>query len=81
VGQVLRDARLSLGWRLADAAARTGLSPSQFCRLELGVRPIDMSRLLALCAALGLQPSEVIASAEREAFPIGSALWASSAEL
>jgi DNA-binding Xre family transcriptional regulator len=76
VGQVLRDARVARGWRLSDAAPHTGLSPSQLCRLELGSRPIGMGRLLTLCGAFGVQPSEVIATAEREAFPIGCAPWA-----
>ncbi|HEX4702303.1 MAG TPA: helix-turn-helix transcriptional regulator [Pseudonocardiaceae bacterium] len=71
VGQTLRTIRVSLGWRLADAAQLVGLSPSQLCRLELGARPIGMGRLVLLCGALGIAPSEVIATAERDAFPLG----------
>ena len=71
VGQALRAARLARGWHLNETSRRAGLSQSQLCRLELGVRQITMCRLMQLCAALGIRPSTVIDAAEREAFPFG----------
>jgi DNA-binding Xre family transcriptional regulator len=80
VGQAMRAARQSMGWRLADLAQRVGLSPSQLCRLETGARPIHMGRLFLLCRALGIQPQQVIAWAQREAFPVGHDAWADTVE-
>jgi transcriptional regulator with XRE-family HTH domain len=80
VGQAVRAARQSLGWRLADLGQRVGLSPSQLSRLEMGSRPIDMGRLFRLCNALGMEPRQVIAWAQREAFPVGHDAWAGTGQ-
>jgi transcriptional regulator with XRE-family HTH domain len=76
VGQAVRVARQSMGWRLADLAQLVALSPSQLCRLETGARPIHMGRLFRLCRALGMEPRHVIAWAQCEAFPVGHDAWA-----
>jgi transcriptional regulator with XRE-family HTH domain len=75
VGRAVRDARRSMGWRLADLAEVVALSPSQLCRLEMGVRPISMGRLVLLCRGLGIEPRHVIAWAQNEAFPFGHDAW------
>jgi hypothetical protein len=52
------------------------LSVSVLCRVELGARPLDMTRLVALCIALGAEPAVVVARAQYEAFPLGwPAVW------
>jgi transcriptional regulator with XRE-family HTH domain len=80
VGQAVRAARLSMGWRLADLAPLVALSPSQLCRLESGARPIHMGRLFGLCSALGMEPRQVIAWAQWEAFPVGHDAWADTVQ-
>jgi transcriptional regulator with XRE-family HTH domain len=80
VGQAVRAARQSMGWRLADLAQLVALSPSQLSRLEVGARPIGMGRLFRLCRALGIEPRQVIAWAQREAFPVGHDAWADTVE-
>ena len=71
VGHVLRTARKRRQWTLDETGRRVGLSVSVLCRLELGARPLDMGRLVGLCAVLGVTPATVIALAQAEAFPLG----------
>ena len=71
VGYELRSWRQQRSWTLAETGEQIGLSVSVLCRVELGARPLDMSRLAGLCCVLGVPPSLVIANAEREAFPLG----------
>lgn len=73
VGYVLRTERQRRRWTLAQTGEQVGLSVSVLCRVELGVRPLDMSRLVALCVVLGVAPARVIATAQAEAFPLGLA--------
>jgi transcriptional regulator with XRE-family HTH domain len=71
VGFVLRTERQRRNWTLAETGQRVGLSVSVLCRVELGARPLDMSRFVGLCAVLGVPPARVIAVAQAEAFPLG----------
>jgi transcriptional regulator with XRE-family HTH domain len=71
VGHVLRTQRLQRNWSLAETGELVGLSVSVLCRVELGARPLDMRRLVGLCAALDVAPAVVIALAQDEAFPLG----------
>jgi transcriptional regulator with XRE-family HTH domain len=71
VGYVLRTARQRRQWTLAETGRRVGMSVSVLCRVELGVLPLAMSRLVGLCAVLGVSPAKVIAIAQAEAFPLG----------
>jgi hypothetical protein len=71
VGHVLREERQRLTWSLAEVGEPVGLSVSVLCRVELGVRPVDMRRLVGLCAVLGRSPADVIALAQAEAYPLG----------
>jgi transcriptional regulator with XRE-family HTH domain len=71
VGHVLRMERQHLNWSLAETGEMAGLSVSVLCRVELGVRPVDMRRLVGLCAVLGPSPLDVIARAQAEAYPLG----------
>ena len=71
VGHVLRTARKRRKWTLDETGRRVGLSVSVLCRLELGTRPLDMTRFVGLCSALGVPPARVIALAQAEAFPLG----------
>lgn len=71
VGNALRTERLRRNSTLAEIGELVGLSVSVVCRVELGARPLDMRRLIALCAALGVAPVRVIAFAQAEAFPLG----------
>jgi transcriptional regulator with XRE-family HTH domain len=71
VGYVLRTERQRRHWTLADMGQQVGLSASQLCRIELGVRPVNMTRLVRLCAVLGVRPDRVIADAQADAFPLG----------
>ena len=75
VGHVLRVERQRRNWTLAEVGDLVGLSVSVLCRVELGARPLDMSRLVGLCAALGVAPAVVIALAQAEAFPLGWREW------
>ncbi len=70
VGYALRAERKRRHWTLSETGAPIGLSVSVLCRVELGVRPLDMHRLVGLCAVLGVAPARVIAVAQAEAFPL-----------
>jgi len=71
VGYVLRTERQRRHWTLAETGQQVGLSVSVLCRVELGARPLDMNRLVGLCAVLGVAPVRVIALAQAEAYPLG----------
>jgi transcriptional regulator with XRE-family HTH domain len=71
VAYALRAERLRRGWRLAEIGRQVELSPSQLSRLENGIRPLGMGRLVRLCAVLGVAPASVIETAQDEAFPLG----------
>lgn len=71
VGSVLRGERERRNWTLSQTGQEIGLSVSVLCRVELGVRPLDMTRLVSLCMALGVEPAVVIARAQYDAFPLG----------
>lgn len=75
VGHVLRQERQRLNWSLAETGEPIGLSVSVLCRVELGARPLDMRRLVGLCAVLGRSPADVIALAQAEAYPLGWPNW------
>jgi transcriptional regulator with XRE-family HTH domain len=70
VGHALRVERLRRGWTMKEMGAPIGLSASGLCRFELGTRPVDMNRLVELCAVLGVAPAQVIAVAQADAFPL-----------
>lgn len=76
IGGQIRTARQQRGWYLADVAERLGLSSSVICRLELARREPSMHQLIMVCAVLDLRLSDVIRTAENEAFPMGLAPWA-----
>jgi transcriptional regulator with XRE-family HTH domain len=62
VGSRLRERRLALKLTLQDVAGRTAgmVSPAQVCQYELGHTEPRVSRFLALCYALGLDPHELL---------------------
>jgi transcriptional regulator with XRE-family HTH domain len=76
IGDQVRDARIARAWQLAELARRIGVSTSVVCRLELARREASMVQLLNVCAALNHRLSDVLRTAEDEAFPHGGAPWA-----
>jgi transcriptional regulator with XRE-family HTH domain len=70
IGDQVRHDRLDRGWFLEDLALRVGVSTSVICRLELARREASMPQLLTACAALNRRLSDVIRTAEDEAFPL-----------
>jgi transcriptional regulator with XRE-family HTH domain len=63
VGPRVREARHRRGLSQADVAAATGISESFIRLLERGRTDISLSRLLAVCSAVGVAPSELIRDA------------------
>lgn len=77
-GNVLRTARRQRRWTQTETGSQAGLSASVLCRTERGARPLDLRRLVGLCAVLEVPPVWVIGVAQNEAFPFGwpgSRLW------
>lgn len=60
VRQALRDARLRSELRQADVAAALGKPQSYVAKVESGERRIDLVDFLNFCAAVRLDPCEVI---------------------
>ena len=71
VGSALRTERERRHWTLAQTGSEIGLSVSVLSRLETSMRPLDMTRLVGLCAVLEVPPVRVIAAAQDDAFPLG----------
>lgn len=63
IGPRVREARHRRGLSQADVAAATGISESFIRLLERGRTDISLSRLLAVCGAVGLAPSDLIRDA------------------
>lgn len=63
VGPRIREARHRRGLSQADVAAATGISESFIRLLERGRTDIALSRLIAVCGAVGLAPAELIRDA------------------
>ena len=62
LGRRIKLLRVERGWALKDLAARTGLSVSQASSIERGAHMPSMESLLAVCEALEVKPSELLAS-------------------
>jgi transcriptional regulator with XRE-family HTH domain len=75
IGGQVRAARQQQGWHLAEVAERMNLSASVICRLELARREPSVHQLIMVCAVLGQRLSDVIRTAENEAFPMGLSPW------
>lgn len=56
IGREIRQARISAGASLSEAAARAGMSHAQFGRIERGlVETVSIDQLSRACAAVGLR--------------------------
>jgi len=60
VGPRLREARLRRGLSQADLARATGISESFIRLLERGRSDLSLSRLVALCGAIGVAPADLL---------------------
>ena len=60
VGHELRDLRRAKGDRLADTAARAGMSPQYLSELERGRKDPSSEMLAAVAGALGVPLREVV---------------------
>lgn len=66
----IRAARLQRGYTQQEAAEKAGISVKAYQRLENGERDIRHAAMrtgVGLCAALGLDPVELILSVDRQA--------------
>ncbi|HEX5116282.1 MAG TPA: helix-turn-helix transcriptional regulator [Pseudonocardiaceae bacterium] len=75
IGGQVRAARQQRGWFLADVAERLDLSASVICRMELARREPSVQQLILVCAVLGRRLSDMLRTAENEAFPLGLSPW------
>ncbi len=65
-GEVLRRIRLEQGRTLADVAAAANVSMPYLSELERGRKEASSEILAAICAALGIDLSDLLAEARRE---------------
>ena len=73
MGDLLRQARLASGLKLAELAAECGVSQSVLCRVELARRQPAMPLLMTVCARLGIRLSDLFRAAEDAAVPLPEA--------
>lgn len=59
IGRELRRLRLAAGWSGVELAARAGVAQATVSRVETGRRIADAEIVVALFAAVGLEPAEV----------------------
>jgi DNA-binding XRE family transcriptional regulator len=62
----LRTIRIESAMRQVDVARHIGVEPSALCRMEYGKRPVSVSTLLAIGAALKVNPATVLNQAINE---------------
>lgn len=70
VGGRLRLTRKSAGMSLSDVAGKAGMSISTLSRIETGKQPIEVQTLLMLASIIGVEPVDLITSAEIDADPV-----------
>jgi transcriptional regulator with XRE-family HTH domain len=63
-GAEIANARERRGWNQRTVADMCGISAPMLSRIEAGVRPLDMDKLSALCAVIGVLPHRVVTVAE-----------------
>ena len=62
LGHAIKMLRVGRTWSLKDLANQTKLSVSQISAIERGANLPSIESLLAICAAFGKRPSDVLAS-------------------
>ncbi|HEX5407998.1 MAG TPA: helix-turn-helix transcriptional regulator [Pseudonocardiaceae bacterium] len=70
LGDLIRQARLASGLKLAELADRCGVSASVISRIELARRCPGLQMLMVICAALGIRLSDLFKAAEDAAVPL-----------
>lgn len=61
-GEYLKAARLRKGWTQAEFGRRVGVSDNTVLKWEKGQQYFRFDRFMVLCAALGVDASDVVAS-------------------
>jgi DNA-binding NtrC family response regulator len=64
LGHAIKLLRVGKDWSLKDLASHTDLSVSQISAIERGANLPSIESLLAICAAFGKKPSELLESIE-----------------
>jgi len=64
LGKRIKVLRVERSWSLKDLAGRSGVSVSQLSSIERGAHMPSIESLLALCQALEIKPSALLASIE-----------------
>ncbi len=62
LGKRIKVLRVERSWSLKDLAAKSGVSVSQLSSIERGAHMPSVESLLALCLALNVKPSELLAA-------------------
>lgn len=62
LGKRIKGLRVERSWSLKDLAAKSGVSVSQLSSIERGAHMPSVESLLALCLALDVKPSELLAA-------------------
>lgn len=65
VGEAIREARLAAGMTQEQLAQTSRVSRSAIARLELGEASTQIDRLWDIAAALGTEPDQILAAAQR----------------
>jgi len=69
VGKAARLARMRAGLTQADVAARIGVAPEVYGRMERGKMLPSVPTLMRMCLALGSNPDELMGMAPRHGRP------------
>jgi transcriptional regulator with XRE-family HTH domain len=69
VGRRIRHLRRSQGLTLKELAARVGVTGAQFHRYEMGSTRVAAGRLIAIAAALGVLPEQLMSEFGLDAAP------------
>lgn len=72
---ILRETRLERGIHQAQLAERCDRTPSAWAKVEMGKTVMSMELFYRACSALSIQPSAVMAAAERYATLFSQREW------
>lgn len=71
MGLAVRTVRQRYDWTLKETGMPVGISVSVLCRVERAERPLDLEKLINLCARLGVAPVDLVWFAQDMAYPRG----------
>jgi transcriptional regulator with XRE-family HTH domain len=57
---IVRNRRIEKGFKLINVANAIGMSESNYCKIERGLKPLSIGKLIQICAFIGIPLSQLM---------------------